>query len=693
MKKVPSKFKKTLKTQLKRLFRFSLWFFTGFAIGLFVPWYFYLQYVVNNLFVDYNWSIPSEIYAQELNLYNGKAIKLDEIKFNLSALGYKNKKQVQNLGQYSFNNNHFKIYSKGFQFLDSSEKPKIIEFDWKNNRISSLNRPIARLEPVLIGQFYSKKLENRHPIKLSKIPNTMVKGLQAVEDRNFKHHVGVDFLGVLRAMLRNLFAGRIVQGGSTITQQLVKNRLHYNKKSWLRKANEAIVAMMLENKFDKGKILENYFNEIYWGQSGSLAIHGIKQASFYYYSKQPQQLTIAEQAMLIGMVKGPSWYHPVKQKKRALKRRNIVLNSWYETSVINKKQWLKAKKAPLDVKINNSFHNQQYRDFIALVSNNLAKSFSKSQLNRHGLKIFTTLNPYYQEQLVRTLRWNTNKLAQSIQSSAVVSNAQTGEVLALKGAKERISLYNRAILSKRQIGSLIKPFVYLAALQLLPHFNMQDLIADKAIRIKTKKGQFWQPKNYDGKSLGMIAAETALIKSRNQATVNLGLKIGLNKFIQFMQKLGLTINRSKHPSLFLGVLELTPLEVNNLFLILSSNGKQQQLQAVKYVTDEQFQLIGKVQHRQKTRLNPQSIAQINQALHKVTTEGTAAKLNYHYGFKHVYGKTGTTNSGKNSWFVGFDKNILASFWVGKDNNTATKLTGSSGALVLWADFYKRIKPQ
>ncbi len=687
---MPTKFKKSIKNTIKKLIRFGLWFFVGTGIGLFVPWYFYLQYIVNSSFVEYNWSIPSEIYAAELNFYNGKAIKAQEIDFQLAALGYQQKQSPKLIGHYSFAQQHYKIISKGFKFLDNYEAPSIIEFNLVNNKISQLNKAGARLEPLLIGQFYSSKLENRHPIKLSLIPNTMVKGLQAVEDRNFKHHIGVDFFGVMRAIVRNLLARKIVQGGSTITQQLVKNRLHYPNKSWLRKANEAIAALMLERKFNKGQILENYFNEIYWGQSGNLAIHGVKQAAMYYFSKEPRQLTIAEQALLIGMVKGPSWYHPIKQKERALKRRNIVLNSWYETSVINKQQWQKAKKTTLGVKINNSFNNQNYRDFITLVKNQLLQTFTKKQLNRHGLKIFTTLNPYLQDQLVRTLRWKTNKLDTNIQASAVVSDTKHAEILAIKGAKEHISFYNRALLSKRQIGSLIKPFVYLAALEILPHFSLQDLIADKTVKIKTQKGHYWQPKNYDNRSLGKITAEFALVKSRNQATVNLGLRIGLTNFIRFLQKLKLTINRSNHPSIFLGTIELTPLEVNRLFYLLASNGKQQALQAIRYISDEDGELIGKMANKSSVPIAQKSIARINQALHKVTTIGTAAKLSYQFGWHNLYGKTGTTNSGKNSWFVGYDDKILATFWVGKDDNTATKLTGSTGALLLWADFYKRI---
>lgn len=685
------KTKKVNKPKNRYILRFVLWFTSGLAIGLFVPWYFYLQSIINNLFIEYNWSIPTSIYARELNLFESKTITEDEIDYELTVLGYKKKTNPRYIGEFSKNINGYEIHSKGFSFLDSKENPKVIKFAIKNNKLTNINHSVARLEPLLIGQFYNKAFENRQPIGLNSLPKTMVKGLQAIEDRNFNHHHGVDLIGIMRALIKNIFAGKIVQGGSTITQQLIKNRFHYNAKSWIRKANEALSAILLENKYDKGQILESYFNEIYWGQKGNVAIHGVSQASQYYFSKRPAQLNIAEQALLIGIVKGPSWYHPVKQKSRALKRRNTVLNAWYETSVITKSQWQIAKNSSLDVRINDAFSNQEYKDFIGLVNQQLSQKFSSVQLNQQGMKVFTTLNPFVQNQLLNTLQWHTNGLGENLQSSAVVGDSQTGEILAIKGSKEKYSYYNRAILSKRQIGSLIKPFVFLAALEELASFTLNDVIDDKPIKVKTKNNEYWQPKNWDNKSLGRISARQALVNSRNQATVSLGLQIGVNRFVSFLKSLGLNINRTNHPSVFLGATELTPLEVTNLFLILSSDAQQQHLLGIKYIVDKSNQLLGKMKRENSLSLSAQSMTQIKNAMHTVTTQGTARRLSDQYGFKNLYGKTGTTNNGKNSWFVGFDQQYLAVFWVGKDDNTATHLSGASGAMLLWANWYEKIK--
>lgn len=688
---MPTNKRKKKKSKNKFVLRTILWFFSGFAMGLLVPWYFYLQSIINNLFIEYNWSIPTSVYARDLNFYESKTVNEKEIDFELKVLGYKKTSNPRYIGEYSKVNNNYEIHSKGFTFLDGKEKPKRIEFSIVNNTITNFNHDIARLEPLLIGQFYNKDLANRQPINLNNIPNIMVAGLQAVEDRNFNKHHGVDVFGIFRAIVKNVFAGKIVQGGSTITQQLIKNRLHYTAKSWVRKANEALSAILLEQKFDKGQILESYFNEVYWGQKGSVAIHGINQASQYYFSKKPAQLSISEQALLIGIVKGPSWYHPVKQKDRALLRRNTVLNVWYETSIITKNQWQKAKSSPLDVRINDSFSNQEYKDFIGLVNQQLSQKFSSTQLNQQGMKVFTTLNPFAQYHLLNTLQWQTNELGKKLQSSAVISDAQTGDILAIKGSKEKYSYYNRAILSKRQIGSLIKPFVFLAALENIPNFSLSTVIEDKPIKIKAKENEYWQPKNWDNKSLGKMTARQALVKSRNQATVHLGLEIGVKQFVAFLKSLGLNINRSNHPSVFLGATELTPLEVTNLFLILSSQAKQQHLIGIKHIVDKDNSLLGKIKRENKLSISTESLNQIRQALHEVTTQGTARKLTHNYGFENLYGKTGTTNEGKNSWFVGFNNQYLATFWVGKDNNTPTNLSGSSGAMLLWANWYKKIQ--
>jgi penicillin-binding protein 1B len=679
---------KNNQTSIKfKILRVILWFTPGFVLGLFLPWYLYLDSMVDDLFVEFHWSIPASIYARELNLYEGQSISKKALLFELQALGYKHKDRMNQIGEYAINGDDFAIYTKGFNFYDNKEPAKKVYISINNAEVQSISTPLVRLEPLLIGNFYSSGHQNRIPMALKDLPSTMVKGLQAVEDRSFKQHNGIDVFGILRAIVKNLFAGKVVQGGSTITQQLIKNRFNYSKKSWLRKANEGVSAILLENKFDKGQIIESYFNEVYWGQHGKIAIHGINHASRYSCSKIPKQLSISEQALLIGVIKGPSWYHPIKQKDRSKQRRNTVLKVWLNTGVITEQQYKLAVSTPLNVKINRSFASQQYKDFLDLVKKQLAKNFSNKQLKQQGINIFTTLNPFIQNQLSNVLENKTAELGTNLQSTAVVSHSQTGDILAIKGSKDKTTYFNRALVSKRQIGSLIKPFVYLASLEMIAGFSMQQQISDTQLKIKMDSG-YWQPSNFDKTSMGSISADVALYKSRNQAAVGLGMKLGVNKFVRFLKQIGLNINHSNHPSIFLGSTELTPLEVTNLYLLLSSNQQTNQLFAINYVTDKDNQLIGKLKHDFHSSISKNSLSQINSSLKRVTTIGTAAKLTNKYSFQQpLFGKTGTTNEGRNSWFVGYNNDLLATFWVGKDNNMATELTGSSGALELWAQWY------
>jgi len=676
-KKKPSNF--SIKSLL---FRLSLYFF-GLLVGLVTPWYFYINYVTETI-VNEQWEIPSVVYARPLELYKGKRLSQQALQFELDLLGYQQVNKTPQLGQYQRYQNSFDIYSKGFDFIEGESKPKRIKLTIVDDGIVNISPEIYRLEPKVIGHFFSKGLESRQPIKITALPDILVKGLQAVEDRSFKNHHGISWFGIGRAALKNLLAGEVVQGGSTLTQQLVKNKLQYNQNSLLRKLHEAMAAMLIEQKLTKKDILEMYFNEIYWGQDGPVAIHGVVEAATYYFAKPVSRLNIAEQALLIGIIKGPSWYNPFKQAKRALERRNLVLKMWFETGIINKNQWQSATQMSLGL-------SKQWRlktdfdDYMDVVKRQVKTQFSQRDLNQKGLKIFTYLDPYIQFKTTQTARKTSEWLSSDVESAIVVSGAQNGELMAVSGSKSSRSHYNRALLAKRQIGSLIKPLVYLSALEVLPEFSLSATVSDRPLSLKTEDGTLWQPKNWDNKSLGDITAMYALVHSRNQATVNLGLEMGLKPFIQFLSQLGLNIKRSNHPSLFLGAVELTPFEVQHLFGLFASRGQNHQIHAVNYITQSGGKLLSQSKRNKVQSFSVEHIDSINQALHLITTEGTAKKITQRYHLKGpMFGKTGTTNEGKDSWYSGFNQELLATVWVGRDDNQKTSYTGSSGALVIWS---------
>lgn len=675
-------------TSIRRWLIGILLFSVGATIGLGLPWYAYINHVTTTIAED-TWKVPSVIYARSLELFAGKRLPAAALNYELDILGYQPVKGTPQIGQYRQQGEHYEIYSKGFHFSDATEQAGRIKLTLANDHISQIQPELARLEPKIIGHFFTQDFENRRPIALTAIPETLITGLQAIEDREFKHHHGVSWSGIARAAVKNLLAGDIVQGGSTLTQQLIKNKLHYSEQSFLRKFHEILAALLLETRLSKQAILEMYFNEIYWGQDGRVAIHGIVEAARFYFAKQVSQLSLAEQATLIGIIKGPSWYNPFRQPKRAQQRRDVVLNSWQETGIITQAQFSDAKNTPLKLSQSRQIKGD-YDNYLDVVKNQLRHQFSSKELNRNGLHIYTHLDPYIQYRSNQTAEHTNDWLNDNVEAAIVVSSSQNGELLALTGSKSPRSHYNRALLAKRQIGSLIKPFLYLAALETLPDFTLSDTLYDQEISVSTPQGP-WRPQNWDGQSRGPISAADALIHSRNQATVDLGIKIGLPNLLKFLNRLGLKIERNAHPALFLGAIELTPFEVQHLYSLFASRGNNTQINAINNVTDSQNKVISRAQQARKQAVQPAHIDTINTALNAITVQGSARKLEQNFHLPGpLFGKTGTTNDGRDSWYAGFNQDYLMTVWVGRDDNGKTQFSGSTGALILWANLFKNL---
>ncbi len=691
VKEPPSVTSKSKKTTPRRLLRTAGWFLLGFVPALTGPWLWYLNGLVNDLVEDPTPRAPASVFARPLELHVGRTLSAEALQFELDLLGYRAVDHAPEVGQYRRRGAAFEIHSKGFAFVDGVEAPRHFRVRIENARVVENDAALARLEPLLLGQLFADQWRGKQPVRLAQLPDTLVRGLQAVEDRDFKHHAGVDFLGIARALVRNLRAGRLVEGGSTLTQQLIKNRWQYSDKSWLRKLNEAAAALLLERKLGKGEILTLYFNDIYWGQDGKVAIHGVEQAAQFYFAKPAAHINIAEQALLVALIKGPSWYNPYKNTERAVARQELVLKVWWQTGVISEAEYRQAVQHRLNLH-RRSPVRVQYGDFLDLVKRQLHTGFSGAQLQQQGLRVFTTLDPWVQWLVEKTAAQSDELLGADLQNAVVVSHASSGEVLAISGAKDSTSHFNRALLSRRQIGSLIKPLVYLAGLELMPGFSLNSAVQDRPLEITVDRQSVWRPDNWDGESLGTIQARTALVQSRNQATVYLGQQIGLARFIAFLKQLGLEINRANHPSIFLGAIDLTPFEVHNLFLLFSSSGRVQQAQVIRAVTDAQGRLLRRGSQQRPHAVKATNIERINQALGAITREGTAQALSGRYALRQpLFGKTGTTNRNRDSWFVGFDREVLASVWVGRDDNAPTSFSGARGAMVLWAQLFKNLQ--
>ncbi len=470
---------------VRRLFRL-LMLFVGLGIGLSAPWVIWLDIQVRDEFEGRVWDVPSRVYARALSLYSGKPISREALLLELKASGYRQQPQATVPGSYSVSGNDFVINRRAFIFEDGSEPAKRFRLQLSGKTIKNLagvsgseDPGLVRLDPAEIASIYPLHDEDRTLVALKDVPELLVTGLQAVEDRQFKHHHGVAPRSIARAFLANLKARRAVQGGSTLTQQLVKNYFLSSERTLARKVNEAIMAVLLELHYDKAQILEAYVNEVFLGQQGKHAIHGFGRASEFYFDRPLQDLDSGQIALLIGMVRGASLYNPRRNPQRALERRNQVLDIFVTTGLLTDSEAKAAKTRPLGVTKTPRSGGSRYPAFVDLVRRQLRRDYQASDLSSEGLKIFTTLAPSDQEYAQKAVSSGLEDLKQrglppDLQAALVLADVASGEVRALVGDRVAGSNgFNRALDARRQIGSVIKPLVYLLALE---HVNDYTLI-------------------------------------------------------------------------------------------------------------------------------------------------------------------------------------------------------------------------
>jgi penicillin-binding protein 1B len=622
----------------------------------------------------------------------------------LRASGYRASNTVSRPGQYRVSGSRVDVYRRSFIFHDGAEKARRFQVRVSGGKVADVSSvpegrqlDLERLEPAEIASIYPLQKEDRSLVKITDAPQLLVTGLQAVEDRSFKHHPGVDLRGVLRALVANLRAGKAVQGGSTLTQQLVKNYFLTHDRTVARKFNEAIMALLLELHYDKSEILDAYINEVFLGQQGAYAVHGFGQASLFYFDQSLDRLEPNQLALLIGLVKGPSYYNPRRQPERALARRNQVLSAFAETGLLTQEESRQQASTDLGVTREPRSRGTRYPAFVDLVRRQLAQVYHEGDLKTEGLRIFTTLAPSVQEKAQAATgdglaQLEKRGLSASLQAAMVVADVSTGEVRALVGDRNPARAgFNRAIHARRQVGSVIKPLVYLLALEHSNDYSLVTRIEDEPITLRQADGSNWSPDNYDGKSHGEVSLLEALTRSYNQATVRLGLNIGVSHLINRIRQLGVSAEVDPVPAVFLGAVELTPLEVTQIYQSLAAGGYSVPLRSVIAVlTTDGKELI-----RYPLRMVPQphreAIGVLNYALTQVVEQGTAKALPGLLGSNvTIAGKTGTTNDRRDSWFVGYTRDYVAVSWVGEDDNSPARVTGSNAAMHLWAGLFRQL---
>jgi penicillin-binding protein 1B len=482
-----------------------------------------------------------------------------------------------------------------------------------------------------------------------------------------------------------------------MTQQLVKNFFLSNKRSLWRKANEAIMALLLEWHYDKNEILEAYLNEIYLGQEKNRAIHGFGLASQFYFDRPIQKLNLPQIATLIALVRGPSYYDPERHPERLRKRRDLILAIMAEQGVISQSQANQAKITGLGI-AKGQGGDSRYPAYMDLVRRQLQRDYRQEDLTSEGLRIFTTFDPRVQQAAEQALRRRVQLLdlqrglQGQLQGAVIVTDTTSGEVLAVVGDRQpRYAGFNRALDAQRQIGSLIKPAIYLSALEQPDKYTLATMVNDTSIRLQGPDGTIWSPNNYDGESHGTIPLYSALVHSYNQATVRLGMDLGFERIADTLHRLGAEREIPPYPSMLLGAVGFTPYEVAGLYQSLAAGGFHSPLRVIREVMTAEGERLRRFPLEVEQVVDPTHVAVLVSALHEITQSGTASRLQQLLpAGLSVAGKTGTTNDQRDSWFAGFSGEHLAVVWLGRDDNQPTGLTGSSGALTVWADVMANI---
>jgi len=654
----------------------------------------YLDARITSTFTDKMWELPAKVFARPLELFAGARVSADDLEYELAVLGYRTVDSARNPGQVSRRGNRFDIYTRGFDFPDERELPRRVQVRTSGKNISGLSAggekvDLMRLDPVQIGGIYPLHGEDRILARLEDVPETLRTGLIAVEDRRFYSHSGFSIVGIARAALSNLRSGQVVAGGSTITQQLVKNYYLTPERTLLRKLTEVWMAILLELHYDKAQILESYINEVYLGQDGPRAIHGFELAARHYFDSPLDQLGLHQQALLIGMIKGPSLYNPLRNPQRALKRRNVVLKVMAQEDVISLEHATVASAMPLGLNRKPSIRGS-FPAYIDLVRRQLRQEYREEDLATLGLSIFTAFDPLLQRQVERSTERVMDQLdsADELQTATVVTRFDSGEVAALVGGRRlRYAGFNRALDARRPVGSLLKPAVYLAALERPQDYTLATLLSDSPVQISGPGGQLWEPRNFDRQSHGDVLLHQAISHSYNLATARLGMELGLASLVDMLQRLGMEREVPRVPALTLGAGEYSPMDMAAMYQAIAAGGFRMPLRSIRAIVDAQGAPLRRYPLEYDRTVSLQATHLLHYALRAVMREGTgSAAYAYLPREFEVAGKTGTTNDGRDSWFAGFSGDLLAVTWIGHDDNSGTGLTGSSGALRLWADF-------
>ena len=654
-------------------------------------------------------SLPTRLFADFTPLKAGVPLSADDLLEKLDRLGYRQAQSVTQPGDYLAGKKQIDLYTREFHHPTGAypAQPVRVTFSATGiEAVSSLkeasNLENAALEPELLTSILSDQLENRRPVTLNQVPQTLQDAVVVTEDIRYWHHPGVDPIGLMRAVFRNARAGGVTEGGSTLTQQLVKNYYLTSERTFKRKIVEAFMAVILDAKYSKREILEAYLNDIYLGRNRSISILGVGEAARFYFGKPISEITPAQSAMLAGMIRSPNNYSPFNNPDKAIARRNTVLELMVKNRKIDQATYEKAKAEPLPQKpFREKSGLGSIPFYVDRVLQEMARDYGIEDVKGRGLAIYTAIDLNAQNLAAQTLDANLRALEKSrpnlrrtdtpLQGVIIHVDVPSGEIRALVGGRNYDqSQFNRALQSKRQVGSLFKPFVYLTAFE--PSLSNQNitpatLVSDTRLP-PMKNYRNWSPRNYEDSYHGTVTVREALEQSMNSASVRIGLATGIEPILKTAKTLGVQAALDgSNPSILLGAADLPPVEMADAYSTIAREGSRMALHTIRFVANDQGKQLSASDDIKPVQVFPaRDVYILINVMRGVLDRGTAAAAR-RMGFKRpAAGKTGTTNDKRDAWFIGFTPQTLALAWVGFDDNSPTGLSGGEAAVPMWTKY-------
>jgi penicillin-binding protein 1B len=651
---------------------------------------------------------PTRLYGRALELGVGEAFDERAFHRELELTSYELRSSLDGLGQgaYARTGQGFVVFLRSFPTPSGLEPGRRLEVFVSGGRVARLVLAgaaveRARLEPPLLASYFGPQQQDRRPVRLAEVPKHVIDSLIAAEDARFFQHPGVSPKGILRAVWVNLVGGELSQGGSTLTQQLVKNVFLSHERTVDRKVQEGILALFIEARYEKEKILEAYLNEIYLGASRGVNLMGFGSAARAYFGKDVAQLTLGEAATIAGLIPSPGRFSPFASLEVARERRNLVLDRMVEVGLLDAAVAAREQEKPMVINpMPPARREAPY--FADAVAEEALQRFGLNRLEASGHVILSTLRLADQRSAEGAIEWGLAQALKSwekapkgvgpLQSALISIDPRNGGILAYVGGRDhKASQFDRAGKARRQAGSSFKAVVYAAAFE-AGAVTPATLVEDAPLTV-TAGGQTWTPQNDDKEFAGWVTVRRAMEKSLNVPTARIAMLTGLERIVELAHDMGIEAPLKPYPALALGAFEVSPRELVTVYGTLAAGGMRPSVHGIEAVLDRQGKVVlGQPLAPPPRALSRQTAFMVTSVLQGVVNHGTGAGVREQGLGDPVAGKTGTTNGRRDSWFAGYAPTRATVVWLGYDDNAKTRLSGSRAAVPIWARFSTAVRP-